>query len=298
MKNLFLALTMASAAIVATSCCGKGECSTNGIDTTLSKATVDSIALAEGSYIGQAILSNYPRMAQDGIDSKEDIIKGIQLAINSGDNRSTVVGMQFGIQMLNEMKQLEDAGIKVDKELVLKAFKNEFLKDSTDQSQAEMTYGSYQMLVEKAQHELQAKKDAVIAASPEAIANVEAGKAYADSVKAANPSAKVSDSGLTYIIVEPGDTTTIDNRTRLTVLYTEKNIGGEIINTTNDTPRTIYMSNITPGLAEGLKNLGKGGKATLVVPGELAYGLHGLPSRNVGPNETVVYDIEVVDVIK
>ena len=42
--------------------------------------------------------------------------------------------------------------------------------------------------------------------------------------------------------------------------------------------------------------LSKGGKAKFYVPGEIAYGVEGIPSRNVGPNETIVYDVEVLEV--
>ena len=50
------------------------------------------------------------------------------------------------------------------------------------------------------------------------------------------------------------------------------------------------------GFAEGLKMLGKGGKATFWIPGNLGYGGRGVPQAGIGPMETLVYDVEVLDI--
>lgn len=42
--------------------------------------------------------------------------------------------------------------------------------------------------------------------------------------------------------------------------------------------------------------LGKGGKATLYIPGKLAYGVDGAPRAGIGPNAMLIFDIEVLDV--
>ena len=55
-------------------------------------------------------------------------------------------------------------------------------------------------------------------------------------------------------------------------------------------------SRLNPGLGEGVMMLGVGGKATVYVPAELAYGLDGMPQRGIGPNEVIVYQIEVAGV--
>ncbi len=50
-----------------------------------------------------------------------------------------------------------------------------------------------------------------------------------------------------------------------------------------------------PGFTEALQLVGKGGKVTVVIPSELAYGADGAGSV-IAPNETLVFDIEVLDV--
>ena len=42
--------------------------------------------------------------------------------------------------------------------------------------------------------------------------------------------------------------------------------------------------------------LGKGGKAILYIPADLAYGTKGVPQAGIGPNATLVFEIEVLDV--
>ena len=50
------------------------------------------------------------------------------------------------------------------------------------------------------------------------------------------------------------------------------------------------------GWTEGLGLLGEGGKATLYIPAELAYGERG--NRGIAPNSTLIFDVEVLKVGK
>jgi FKBP-type peptidyl-prolyl cis-trans isomerase len=49
-----------------------------------------------------------------------------------------------------------------------------------------------------------------------------------------------------------------------------------------------------PGFEEGIAMLGKGGKATLVIPYFQAYGASGRPGA-IPPYSDLVFDIEIVD---
>lgn len=300
MKKIITAACVAVLGAAAlSSCCGKGECTKGACDsdTTVAKEVLDSISIAQGAYIGQAVLSNYPMMEQqDPTMSKEAIIKGIQTVFGSAKDHGTQLGIQFGLQMLNEMKQLEDMGIKVDRSLMLDNFKKAFLQDTVDQQEAQMAYAYYQGLVNRVQAEQRAREEARIAASPEALNNVADGADFVAAAKKADGNIKTTDSGLSYNIIAVGEGTPVNGATRLKLKYTEKKIDGTVVAETKETGRTTYLNNVTPGFAEGLKMLSNGGKAVFYVPGDIAYGVNGLPSRGVGPNELLVYEVEVLEV--
>lgn len=298
MKKIFTAVCIGSMALLSmSSCCGKGSsCDVNENDNFVSAAVNDSISKAQGTYIGNAVLSNFPMAQKQENISKEEVVKGIQLVFGAVENRGTEVGVQFGLQMLNEMRQLEGLGIKVDHSTMLNAFKKAFLQDTISQEDAERSYTYYQSLINKVQEEAQAREDARIAASPEALKNVADGKAYIDSVRNADPEFKVTDDGLVYKIENAGNGTPVKDSKRLKLKYTESKIDGSEVVKTSDEGRTTYLSTVNKGFAEGLEMLSKGGKAVFYVPGEIAYGVKGVPSRNVGPNETIVYVVEVLEV--
>lgn len=55
------------------------------------------------------------------------------------------------------------------------------------------------------------------------------------------------------------------------------------------------LNRVIKGWTEGMKFVGKGGKITLYIPSELAYGPRGA-GRAIGPNEALEFTVEVVDV--
>ena len=55
------------------------------------------------------------------------------------------------------------------------------------------------------------------------------------------------------------------------------------------------LNRVIPGWTEGMKLVGKGGKVTLWIPSELAYGAYGA-GREIGPNEALRFDVEIIDV--
>ena len=55
---------------------------------------------------------------------------------------------------------------------------------------------------------------------------------------------------------------------------------------------------VVPGFGEGLAMMKKGSHYVLMIPGELAYGVDGAPQAGIGPNATLVFDVEVTDIQK
>jgi FKBP-type peptidyl-prolyl cis-trans isomerase len=62
-------------------------------------------------------------------------------------------------------------------------------------------------------------------------------------------------------------------------------------------PATMKVSQLIAGWKEALKNMPTGSRWTLVVPPHLAYGARGV-GNDIGPSETLVFDVELLAVKK
>lgn len=63
-------------------------------------------------------------------------------------------------------------------------------------------------------------------------------------------------------------------------------------------PTKMVIGGTVPGFAETLQLIGVGGKITSIIPSKLAYGEQGVPQIGVGPFSPMVFDIEIVKIIK
>ncbi len=58
----------------------------------------------------------------------------------------------------------------------------------------------------------------------------------------------------------------------------------------------MLLNRVIKGWTEGMQLVGEGGKIRLFVPSELGYGENG--NRNIEPNSTLIFDVELVKVNK
>ena len=101
-------------------------------------------------------------------------------------------------------------------------------------------------------------------------------------------------SGLQYTIVAPGADEKIAPEDTVWVNYKGTLLDGTVFDE-NDSTKFI-ANRVIRGWTEGLGLLGEGGKATLYIPAELAYGERG--NRNIEPNSTLIFEVEVLKVGK
>ena len=108
----------------------------------------------------------------------------------------------------------------------------------------------------------------------------------------------------TYVVVNtPGTGDNLNEKSIALVNYTGKTLVDSVFDSNVDPkfghlePYSVDMSayGVVPGWIDGLKMLKKGSKATLFIPSGLAYGKNGRPG--IKPNENLVFDMEVVDLI-
>lgn len=274
------------------------SCSEKKADSVLPQALNDSISVAYGRASGTYSLSdiiNYNDGRENKV-SKEDVIKGIRMALSMGQNDGVMIGLQIGNGMNNEIRRFAENGMDLDRNDVLNAFKKAFMADSVDMDQLRQNHAEVNTLMQRAAAIIEEAKNAAAAEAPEAQQNAVAGRAYIDKLKKADADIKTTDSGLSYKIIEQGDDTEITPNSTVDVIYTGTHIDGAVFDDSKGAPVTFPVSAVVPGFAEGLQLLGKGGKAILYIPGELGYGPNGVAAAGIGPNEMLVFEVEIADV--
>lgn len=262
----------------------------------ISKELTDSISIYSGQNLGYYILSdymNYIRNSDDEI-SKDDLLKGIQMAFANADSKGTVTGLQVGAQILNQINQYEESGIKIDRGLLFKSFRQAFMSDTVSMEDLADTNAVLTGLMNQA-HEAIEKYEAEKRAL-EAKDAVKAAEEYIAAQKAEDPVIMTTASGLSYKIDVKGEEPFVEDESAIDVIYTGRLIDGTVFDQSKGGPATFSPRGVIPGFAEGLKMLGKGGKATFYIPGDLAYGANGVPQAGIGPNAMLVFDVEIVDV--
>lgn len=254
----------------------------------------DSLSTAYGEYVGSMINTDFMGMGEKQKSDKQEFVSGMQVIFGAKTSENGFMGMQVALQMLREIEGLSKQGIEIDKAEVLKSFKEFFLNDSVNSVDVTKATVEFRRLYEVAMAEAQAKAAEEKAKAPEAVENVKKGEEAVAALQAENPNAKVTDSGLAYVIEEAGEAPAPEATSTVVVKYTGKHLNGDIFDSSEGA--TFNLQGVVPGFREGIMLLGKGGKATLYIPGNLAYGVDGNPGGGIGSNEMIVFDVELLDV--
>lgn len=108
----------------------------------------------------------------------------------------------------------------------------------------------------------------------------------------------VTESGLQYKILEAGNDVKAGPKDTVYVHYTGTLIDGTEFDASDKTkePVKMMLNRVIKGWTEGLQLVGEGGKIQLFVPDSLAYGAR--PMGKIGPNSTLIFDVDVVKVGK
>lgn len=130
--------------------------------------------------------------------------------------------------------------------------------------------------------------------------NLATSQAFLDRVEKEHTNVRKTASGLLYEILTPGDSVVRATRDvdTVQVAYTGTLPDGTLFESSDTQADSLYrtaLDRTIAGWAEGLKLVGKGGKIRLYVPSDLAYGASAR-SRQIGANQALVFDVEVVDV--
>jgi FKBP-type peptidyl-prolyl cis-trans isomerase len=109
---------------------------------------------------------------------------------------------------------------------------------------------------------------------------------------------KTTPSGLQYKIVKEGAGKSPKATDTVLVHYEGKLLDGSIFDSSikRNEPISFPLNRVIPGWTEGVQLLKEGGKVILYIPSNLAYGASGTPGGPIGPNETLIFEVELLKV--
>jgi FKBP-type peptidyl-prolyl cis-trans isomerase FklB len=109
---------------------------------------------------------------------------------------------------------------------------------------------------------------------------------------------KVTATGLQYKVLNEGSGAKPAASDKVKVHYHGTLIDGTVFDSSvnRGEPAEFGVTQVIPGWVEALQMMPVGSKWTLYIPSELAYGQQGPPS--IGPSQVLVFDVELLDIIK
>ncbi len=186
----------------------------------------------------------------------------------------------FGIQVGQNMKS---EGVELDIEAFAAGVQDmlDGKQPQLDQATAEQIISQFQQQKSQELAEVMNKKQAE-------------SKAFMDE-NAKNPDVKITESGIQYQIIEAGDGATPKADDKVIANYEGTLIDGTKFDSSYDRgePATFPVNGVIKGWQEVLQMMKEGAKWRVVIPGSLAYGPQGAGDK-IGPNETLVFTIELI----
>uniref|UniRef100_UPI0025B705E8 FKBP-type peptidyl-prolyl cis-trans isomerase n=1 Tax=uncultured Duncaniella sp. TaxID=2768039 RepID=UPI0025B705E8 len=104
--------------------------------------------------------------------------------------------------------------------------------------------------------------------------------------------------GLQYMVEKEGTGMRPSAADEVTVHYTGKLLDGTVFDSSVDrgVPATFGVTQVIPGWVEALQLMKAGSKWRLHIPSQLAYGPNGAGGV-IGPNATLIFDVELIKVL-
>lgn len=125
-------------------------------------------------------------------------------------------------------------------------------------------------------------------------------KAEGEAFLAANKTKKgviTTASGLQYKILKEGNGKSPEPGSSVTVFYKGSLVDGKVFDQTKKgNPATFGVSQVIKGWTEGLQLMKEGAKFEFYIPANLGYGVQGAQGSIIGPNATLIFEVELVKV--
>ncbi|MBQ0114906.1 MAG: FKBP-type peptidyl-prolyl cis-trans isomerase [Bacteroidales bacterium] len=277
MKKIFSIILAAGMIMSIASCNKKAEANSASAD-------IDSVSILIGQLYGNQLAQ---QLKQDSTIDMKDVISTIQTVLKTDTaNHGKIAGYNIGMQMMQMFSQIkQQEGFELNQKVFLDSFKKalNFKGEINDQEMMKLQ-SQLEPLIEKASK---------AAKAPIAAKNKKDGEEYMK--KMAGKGYTKTASGLLYKVIKPGNGENFKDGDVVMTIYTGKHINGEIFDK-SEQPVPFSTQQVIPGFAEMIKLMKPGEKVEVIIPAALAYGEEGNPA--IGPNETLVFEMETVEISK
>lgn len=195
-------------------------------------------------------------------------------------------------------KYLKDSELDFDKETFMTGLEDALAGRDLRLTTEELT--KIRGIIQKKQQEVQKAKREKMMAELEVkkVENAEKGSAFLKA-KAAEKGIMSTDSGILYEVVKKGDGPKPASANETVVVhYTGTLIDGTKFDSSVDRgqPATFGLNQVIKGWTEGLQLMNTGSKYRFYIPPELAYGSDARPGSPIGPNSTLIFDVELIEI--
>lgn len=209
--------------------------------------------------------------------------KSVKLETNL-DSVSYAIGMLVGA---NNLQQLKNApgGEQMNKEVMAAAFAIASAEGETVISDEEANTIVRNFFTAQGQKEAQD--------------NLEKGNAFLEE-NGKRPGVTTTESGLQYEVLTEGTGAKPTAEDRVRVHYHGTLIDGTVFDSSVERgePAVFGVSQVIPGWTEALELMPVGSKWKIYLPASIAYGERGGPGGGIGPNEALIFEVELLEIVK
>lgn len=208
--------------------------------------------------------------------------------INNTSSEAEKIGYSFGYLMgRSNADTLKD----LDLDAFSQGLKTAAAGQKSSLSDEEMT----QVLT---QYKRQSDAKELIVLKQKAEENAKAGKAFLQE-NAKKPGVKTTKSGLQYLVLKEGNGKSPSANSNVRVHYEGRLIDGTVFDSSiaRQQPVDFRTTQVITGWTEGLQLMKVGAKYRFFIPADLAYGQIG-SGDIIEPNSTLIFDIELLEIIK
>lgn len=226
------------------------------------------------------------------------LLLALTAACNSGSggeapeaNLSTNIdSVSYGIGYLNGQNMLQQGMSDIEPETFMAG-----LQQALEEQDGQIPQNEIRQILQ--QYQMQARQKAQLQQQQKAQENQEKGEEFLAENKN-KEGVQVTDSGLQYKVLEEGTGASPEASDSVTVHYEGTLIDGTVFDSSYERgePATFPLDGVIAGWTEGVQLMKEGATYRFFVPSDLGYGMNVRPGSPIGPNETLIFKVELLEV--